>query len=170
MYQLRANCRCFYVNLPVGACVVLVISLLYRPPKQPKEHNSNALDKLKTLDPIGFILFVPAVVCLLLALQLSGSQDSWGDARVIALLVLCSVFTASFVASQIWLKEAATVPPRLIRQRTVAFAAVFAMWYVISRVVPSIYTLFKSGQTYLVIREAAIFLYQATTVILNFSS
>ena len=78
-------------------------------------------DFLKKIDPIGTILFLPGVVCLLLALQWGGTTYSWRSSRVIALLVLSSVLLVSFIIVQIVLGESATVPPRIIKQRSVAF-------------------------------------------------
>jgi len=107
---------------------VVVIGLLYRPPKtKSSQQDITITQKLKMLDPIGLFLFVPAMVCLILALQLSGGNNSWSSPQVIALLTLFGVFIISFIAVQIWLQEGATLPPRIAKKRTVAFAAFYAM-------------------------------------------
>lgn len=119
---------CFYINLPIGGFVVVVIGLLYRPPKtKSSQQDITITQKLKMLDPIGLFLFVPAMVCLILALQLSGGDSSWSSPQVIALLTLFGIFIISFIAVQIWLQEGATLPPRIAKKRTVAFAAFYAM-------------------------------------------
>jgi hypothetical protein len=69
------------------------------------------------MDPIGFSFFVPGVVCLLLALQWGGGKYDWGNARIIVLFVLFGLLIVGFVIVQIWLGEAATVPPRIFVNR-----------------------------------------------------
>lgn len=49
---------------------------------------------LKMLDPVGNFLFVPAIICLLLALQWGGVQYAWSNSRIIARMY---IHTPSFV-------------------------------------------------------------------------
>ncbi|KAI2629294.1 major facilitator superfamily domain-containing protein [Hypomontagnella submonticulosa] len=120
---------CFYINLPIGAFSILVTALILHLPKQKLDAEGEGLAaKLKKLDPIGNIVFLPGIVCLILVLQWGGVEYPWNNARIIVLLVLCGVFCAVFVAIQIWKKEDATVPPRIMKQRSVAAAAWFGFW------------------------------------------
>jgi hypothetical protein len=48
------------------------------------------------------------------------SSFKWNDGRIIALLTLTGVFLAGFVAVQIMLPKTATIPPRIVTQRSVA--------------------------------------------------
>lgn len=82
-------------------------------------------EKLKHFDLVGTAFFIPAVVCLLLALQWGGSKYDWKDGRIIALLVLFGVLILVFVVLQFYQQDKATLPPRIMKQRTVGFAA----WY-----------------------------------------
>ncbi|KAL2880978.1 hypothetical protein SGCOL_003631 [Colletotrichum sp. CLE4] len=113
---------CFYINLPLGGVALLVIAFVMRPPEQNLAESS-LWDKLKQLDFAGTSVFIPGVVCLLLALQWGGVEYAWSNGRIIALLVLAIVLLLSFIAIQILLPNTATVPPRIIRQRSIAFAA-----------------------------------------------
>ena len=72
------------------------------------------------IDPIGTALFIPGIVCLLLALQWGGSTYPWHNARIVALLVLAGVLLIAFIAVQPWKGDHATVPPRIIKNRSVA--------------------------------------------------
>lgn len=45
--------------------------------------------------------------------------DNWANARIIALFILSGLFFVAFVASQLWQKDRATVPPGVFSQRTV---------------------------------------------------
>ena len=121
---------CFYINLPLGAVTILGIALFFTSPVRQREASMNSIgfqERLKQFDPIGTILFMPGVICLLLALQWGGSKYPWSNGRIIALFVMFVILIAGFVAVQIWKQETATVPPRILKQRTMAFS----IWFVI---------------------------------------
>ena len=118
--------RCFYLNLPFGAFSVLIIVFLYHSPKDQSAKEYTGMEILKRMDPLGFILLVGTIVCLVLALQFSGSSG-WKNPRVIILLVLVGVLLLAFAAVQVWLQEHATLPPRIIKNRQVLASSFFAM-------------------------------------------
>lgn len=105
---------------------MLIIVFLYHPPKDQSQKDYSAIEILKRMDPLGFVLLVGTIVCLVLALQFSGSS-SWSNPRVIVLLVLVGVLLLAFAAVQVWLQERATLPPRIIKQRQVIASSFFAM-------------------------------------------
>ena len=49
----------------------------------------------KRLDPIGTVLLLGSIICLLLAVQWGGAQYPWSSGRVIALFV---IFGVTFIA------------------------------------------------------------------------
>ncbi|OBT73496.1 hypothetical protein VF21_07242 [Pseudogymnoascus sp. 05NY08] len=111
---------CFYLNLPIGAVTILVVILILHLPNQKLEEQASGwIGRLKQLDPIGNLIFLPGVVCLILALQWGGAQYSWNNARIIVLLILCGILCIAFIAVQIWKDENAMVPPRLVKQRSI---------------------------------------------------
>lgn len=116
---------CFYINLPIGGFTIFAILIFLKPPKQTLVASSWK-EKLNQFDPIGTAVFIPAIVCLLLALQWGGTKYAWSNGRIIALLVLFGVLIIVFIGIQVWKGEYATVPLRIVRQRSVAFAALFA--------------------------------------------
>ncbi|KAI1088430.1 putative efflux pump antibiotic resistance protein [Rostrohypoxylon terebratum] len=121
---------CFYINLPVGAVSILVTMLILHMPDQKLDAPAEGLfGKLKQLDPIGNLAFFPGIICLVLALQWGGTEYAWKDARIIVLLVLCGVLCLVFVGIQIWKKEAATVPPHIVKQRSVAASLWFGFFH-----------------------------------------
>jgi hypothetical protein len=76
----------------------------------------------KNLDPLGMILFLPAITCLLLALEWGAAEYSWSSPRLIALLVVFAVLFLAFVVWQYCTRHTtATVPARIVFQRSVAF-------------------------------------------------
>jgi MFS family permease len=120
---------CFYINLPVGAFTILVIIFILHLPNQTLDAQASGwMAKLKQLDPIGNLVFFPGVVCLILALQWGGTQYSWSNVRIIVLLVLFAVLCVVFIGVQIWKKENAAVPPRLLKQRSIAASVWFGFF------------------------------------------
>jgi MFS family permease len=116
---------CFWINVPIGGVAVIVLILLCpnRPP--PSTPAPTLYGKVKQLDPIGFLLIAPGIVCLLFALQWGGQKYPWGDGHIIALFVMAGVLCLAFVASQVWQGDQRTIPARIISQRTM-IAACFA--------------------------------------------
>jgi hypothetical protein len=69
---------------------------------------------------------MPAIVCLLLALQWGGTTYAWSSARIIVLLVMFCILILSFIGIQIWQGDKATVPPKIF-VRSVAAGAWFGI-------------------------------------------
>ncbi|KAI1845673.1 hypothetical protein JX265_005363 [Neoarthrinium moseri] len=109
---------CFGINLPLGVLALVLVSFV----KQKTTSNNNPRpwrDELKRFDWFGTISFMPAVTCLLLALQWGGVRYSWADARIIVLFLLFGALLAAFAWRQHQLQDDATLPPRIIRMKTV---------------------------------------------------
>ena len=66
---------------------MIIIALLLKVPP-PQDAGKPLMYQLRQIDPIGALVFVPGIVCLLLALQWGGSTYQWKDGRISALLVL----------------------------------------------------------------------------------
>ena len=101
-------------------------------PKQDPEKNplwSRPLkDKISELDLFGLVVLIPTIVCFLLAVQWGGSQYPWNNARIIVLFVLAGILFIVFVGLQLWQKDRATVPPSVMRQRTIWACSIFAFF------------------------------------------
>ncbi|MCJ1405002.1 hypothetical protein MMC11_008228 [Xylographa trunciseda] len=111
---------CFYINLPIGAVTFGLITIFFKSPKREKESSIGFVARAKQFDIIGTIFFIPAVVCLLLALQWGGATYPWSDGRIIALFVIFGIFGIAFICIQIWRGDNATVPPRIMNRSMVA--------------------------------------------------
>lgn len=116
---------CFYINLPFGLVTGLFIIFFFHPTHRAKILSGTWKQKLEQFDVYGTIVFLPMIVCLLLALQWGGSKYPWSDGRIIALFVVFGVLIIIFVAIQLWKQDNGTVPPRVMKQRTVASASWF---------------------------------------------
>ncbi|KAF7290398.1 Major facilitator superfamily transporter [Mycena chlorophos] len=120
---------CFYINLPIGGITLFVIAFFFKAPGAARSKEALPFwSRVMKLDPIGTILFVPAIICVLLALQWGGSTYAWNNARIIALFVLFCVLIVAFIGVQVWRQEDATVPPGIIKQRSVLFGGIFAFF------------------------------------------
>ena len=116
---------CFYINLPVGGVVVAVILLILQ--TKPSKNTDTIRQQIVKLDPWGTLVFLPGVVCLLLALQWGGTTYPWGSARIIVLFILAAILLGTFVRIQFWQGDNATVPIRIIKQRSVASGVYFSI-------------------------------------------
>jgi hypothetical protein len=96
---------------------------------RPQKANSSLQDirkKIQDIDWLGIGVFIPAIVCLILALQWGGTQYSWANVRIIVLLILFGLLVIIFIYIQIRRQELATLPPHIVRQRSMAFGLTFA--------------------------------------------
>jgi EmrB/QacA subfamily drug resistance transporter len=118
---------CFYINLPFGAVTMIFIIFFFNPTKSAKKLSVGWKNRVMDFDPAGTFVFLPMIICLLLALQWGGSTYPWSDGRVIALFVVFGVLCAIFISIQFYVGERATIPPRIIKQRSVAASAWFGV-------------------------------------------
>ncbi|EFE42468.1 hypothetical protein TRV_02776 [Trichophyton verrucosum HKI 0517] len=116
---------CFYINLPIGAVTILSILIFLKHPKQKLDNNQTWKARLLKLDPIGTAFFMPSIICLLLALQWGGTKYPWNNGRIIALFVVFAVLISGFIYFQIRGGDSATVPPRILKKRSIASGAFF---------------------------------------------
>lgn len=97
--------------------------------RENNPENLPILQRILKLDLIGASIIIPAVICLLLALQWGGSTYPWSNSRIIGLFVGAGLLLILFGYSQIRLGEKGTLPPRLFRNRNVVFAMAFAFFF-----------------------------------------
>ena len=114
----------FYVNLPVGAAALIVISTVLKSPKP---------DGRPRIDYLGSALMTGAIGALVLALSWGGNEYAWDSVMIVGLGVACVVLTVAFVFVERRAVEP-VIPPRLVRMRTfnlsaaVSFIVGFAMF------------------------------------------
>lgn len=118
---------CFYINLPVGAFTLIFMIFFWNPPTQ-KYIPVSAWTHFKRLDPLGSLFFLPGMVCLLLALQWGGSTYPWNSWRIIPLFALFGALMIAFAIVQITMPETATLPPKVVMQRSVWSGALFTFF------------------------------------------
>ncbi|KAF1926151.1 MFS general substrate transporter [Didymella exigua CBS 183.55] len=110
---------CFYINLPLGAITIVVIMFLLKI-DDTKPPRKGWKDTVRKMDPLGTILFLPGITCLLLALEWVATEDAWNSPRIIILLTVFAIlFTAFLVWQYITRNTTATVPARILFQRSI---------------------------------------------------
>jgi hypothetical protein len=82
-----------------------VILLFFKAPERKEIATLTWNERLGQLDLPGTAVFMPAIVCLLLALQWGGSKYEWSDGRIIALFVLFGVLIIIFIGVQLWKQD-----------------------------------------------------------------
>ncbi|KAL6247574.1 hypothetical protein RBB50_005920 [Rhinocladiella similis] len=117
---------CFYINLPLGGVTLAILALTLKVRNDSKK--APLKEQIHQLDPLGTFFILPAVICLLLALQWGGTTYSWSNARIIVLFILFGVLSAIFIYVQYWRQELATIPPRLIKHRAVVAGACYSFF------------------------------------------
>ncbi|KAF2732367.1 major facilitator superfamily transporter [Polyplosphaeria fusca] len=130
---------CFYINLPFGALSAAVVAFVLHLPERKEGEKLSLVQQLKKLDPIGTALFLPSMICLIMALQWGGTAYAWSNWRIVLLLVLFPVLLAGYVAVQMWKPETATMPMRILTQRTVAFGTFYTSTSIASMLVVTYY-------------------------------
>lgn len=118
---------CFWINVPIGGLAMIVLFLLAPDLPPPLKPATTWRQRITDLDPVGFLLIAPSVVCLLFALQFGGQDHQWSQGRVLALFVVFGVLLILFVVHQARRGEKATVPPRVIGSRIVVCSCVVAL-------------------------------------------
>ncbi|KAI6469450.1 hypothetical protein MCOR17_003799 [Pyricularia oryzae] len=103
--------------LPVGGVTALSVVVIFSSPAK-KAAKLTFRERMGKLDLVGTVLFISSIVCLLLALQWGGTTYSWGDSRVWGCFLGFALIGMVFVWLQLRIGDDATIPPCIIKQRT----------------------------------------------------
>jgi hypothetical protein len=138
MMLLRFRHLGLWINVPIGG--VALVGLLIFPPASspPEETKGNFKQNLWKFYPVGNMVLAPGLVCLLLALQWSGTKHPWSGARIIALVVVGPVLLVAFACIQ-WIQEHGTIPPRVFRQRSIAAGVFVSLGNGAALIIPTFY-------------------------------
>lgn len=108
-----------YRNLPIGAVVLILLSLFLRIKGTENEDRKLSFPRrLANMDPVECFVFIGAVFCLPLALQWGGQSEPWRSSTVIGLLVGCFALGCPSVLQ--WRRQdAALIPLRVFQKRSI---------------------------------------------------
>jgi hypothetical protein len=108
----------FYINLPIGGISAAFCLFTKWPTTRPTERLS-FWRSLERLDPVGFLIFAPSCVMLLLALQWGGTKYAWSSATVTGLFCGFGATFCVFIAWEYHCGDKAMMPLSLLRHRIV---------------------------------------------------
>jgi MFS family permease len=118
---------CFGINLPLGLLALIGVVLFYEEqPRSNQDLNLPLKAKIRKLDLISTVVFVPSMTCLMLALQWGGITYGWRDPRIISLFVIFTITVAVFGYLQTRKGGETLLPPRILKQRSILAGAWFA--------------------------------------------
>jgi hypothetical protein len=140
---------CFFINLPLGAPVALVLFLFPVPERMKKPKAVEVLRDLpKKLDLIGFAILSAATVQLFLALEFGGNKFSWGSATVIGLF--CgSAATFFLLGGWFWhKKENSLIPYSLLKKPTILCSSFVFASFMSRQLTTSYYLVSQSHKLY----------------------
>lgn len=121
---------CFYINLPIGGLAMLIVLLYVHVNRNTSDtENMTVMERIMQLDLLGTFIFIPAIVCLLLALQWGGADYAWNDSKIIGLFVGFGLMIAIFIGIQFWQGDRGTLPPRFFKNRNTLCAMIFAFFF-----------------------------------------
>ncbi|KAF5982095.1 major facilitator superfamily transporter [Fusarium bulbicola] len=120
---------CFWINLPLGAAMALIICFYYPLSLGGAPDNSHTLkEKILGLGLKSAVILAGALTCLFLALQWGGTKHPWSDSRVWGCLVGFGLLLALFVLIQTRQGDA-LIRPHIISQRSVFLGCLFSALY-----------------------------------------
>lgn len=96
---------------------------MFHPAERP-ETKLPLREKISHLDLPGLLLFIPSVIMLLLAVQWGGNKYAWKSSTIIGLFVGFGLTMLAFAAWEWRQQDEASIPPRIIRQRSILAAIV----------------------------------------------
>ncbi|KAI4708078.1 hypothetical protein J4E89_007198 [Alternaria sp. Ai002NY15] len=121
-FTTKASWRwCFWINLPIGA-VVLVVLVFFL--KLPSPHTP-VFAGLKAIDWVGSILIVGAALMILLGLDFGSVTFPWSSATVVCLIVFGVLTIAIFLVNEWKFANNPVIPLRLFTKRSTVAAYFF---------------------------------------------
>lgn len=118
---------CFWISLPLGAITMIVVAFVLNNPQKRGGEGMAWKEKLHQLDLIGTLVFLPSLTCLFIALSWAGTKYPWTDPKILGLLVTFVVLLAIFAWDQHRKQDSATLPPRIIKRRSVIAGFIFSV-------------------------------------------
>ena len=129
-----ANMPGFYINLPIGAVAAALLFITQIPDRRQPLDGSLFNTIKNKFDLAGFVLFAPAAIMILLAVQWGGSEYAWNSATVIGLLCGGVATALLFIFWERHMGEDAMIPLSIVSKRQIwtgILCMVFLFWTVL---------------------------------------
>ncbi|EIN09916.1 transporter [Punctularia strigosozonata HHB-11173 SS5] len=132
---------CFYINLPIGACTIVLVSIMLeaRPPIDDSNFAGTGRSKWLRLDWAGTILDIGMTTALLLPLQWGGATKPWTDPSVYALFPVFAVLCAAFIYCEYRMGPRAIIPLKMFKRRGMLGCALVAFFVYMGMLVATYY-------------------------------
>jgi hypothetical protein len=131
----------FYINLPAGAVVAATLFAISIPEDPGREIKGPSFAKaLTSIDWLGFLLFVSAIIMFLFALQWGGNTYPWNSATIIGLLLGALVGCVIFLLWEQRRGSTALIPLDTVRNRIV-YSSCLTMFFQMGSLVLTMYYL-----------------------------
>ncbi|UQC75652.1 MFS transporter [Colletotrichum lupini] len=115
---------CFLINVPMGTVAGAVVFFLLRTHRKPWK---TIFQELKLIDGIGILILTPAIALILFVVQSGGNTFAWNSAQSISMLTVGFALLVALVFWEHRKGEAAVIPLTLFKNRSISFAAAFAV-------------------------------------------
>ncbi|KAF5874199.1 putative mfs multidrug transporter protein [Botrytis fragariae] len=111
---------CFYINLPCGFLVSLLLFSITIPERlHPTALTLTPLQRIQHLDLLGFFLFAPTAIQFLLALEWGGTTYPWSSSHIIGLFIGSFFTFLLFLYREYRAGDEAMIPLSLVRNTVV---------------------------------------------------
>lgn len=122
-FTTKASWRwCFWINLPIGAVVLIVLVFFLNLPSP----HTPVFAGLKAIDWVGSILIVGAALMILLGLDFGSVTFPWSSATVVCLIVFGLVTIGVFLVNEWKFAKHPVIPLRLFTKRSTV--AAYFVW------------------------------------------
>ncbi|GGD88504.1 MDR family MFS transporter [Paenibacillus nasutitermitis] len=119
----------FYINLPIGIIAFVFIAWFYRESK---------IYEKKKIDWLGTFTLIPAIVCLMLVLELGGHKFLWNSGVIVGLFAVFVVLFIAFLFAEAKAEEP-IIPFRMFKNRLFAGSTFVAFFYSGTFIICTIY-------------------------------
>ncbi|GAM34320.1 hypothetical protein TCE0_015f01818 [Talaromyces pinophilus] len=117
---------CFYINAPMGVATLLLTMYFFSDSPKPSDVTRMKLSqKIAQLDLVSNMLFIPALTSLFVAFSWAGTKYSWDSGAVIGPFVAFAVLITAFIYNQIRRGDAAAIPLRILKRRSIIAGCIF---------------------------------------------
>lgn len=120
---------CFFINAPIGiVSLALTMYCVKDVPTSTTTEKASLGAKVKQLDLLSTALLLPSLTSLFLALSWVGIKFAWNSTETILLFIVFGVLLLLFIYHQIRRGDDATLPPRIMKRRSVIAGFLFIMF------------------------------------------
>lgn len=116
---------CFWISVPLGGATF--VGLFFFLTDVKPEQRLTWPERISRLDLFGNLVFVPSLTCLFIALSWAGTRYAWNSPTIIGLFCAFVVLLGVFAWDQVRKGDTATLPPRILRNRSVLAGFVFTL-------------------------------------------